>query len=191
MRIDGIILAAGLSSRMKTNKMLLSYRGKSFLQHTVDLVADLPFASRILVTRPDSVVGLWGLQGMRVVFNSHPELGQSSSLRLGLASADGDGYMFFTADQPFLDRTTVERILAAANPESIVVPRYETKMGSPVFFSSAFRTALLAVQGDSGGKSVRETHAERCMYVDVERPDVLLDVDTPEQYAALCAVPKE
>ena len=58
MRIDGIIMASGLSARMGTNKLLLPYKGKAPLQHVLDLVATLPLARRILATTPSTVSGI-------------------------------------------------------------------------------------------------------------------------------------
>lgn len=187
MRIDGIILAAGLSSRMGCNKLLLPYKGKALLQYTLDIAADLPLARRILVTTAATAAGVCIPTGMQVLYNTRPEEGQSSSLRLGLAQADGDGYLFFTADQPLLDKTVVERISAAAGPEHIVVPRCRGRLGNPVFFPALCRSALNALRGDTGGRVVREIFAARCVYIDIANEAALLDVDTYTEYTALCA----
>lgn len=187
MRIDGIILAAGLSSRMGCNKLLLPYKDKPLLQYTLDIAADLPLARCILVTTAATAAGVRIPTGMRVIYNTRPEEGQSSSLRLGLAQADGDGYLFFTADQPLLDKAVVERITAAAGPEHIVVPRCHDRLGNPVFFPAIYRSALAALRGDTGGRIVRETFAARCVYIDIADAAALLDVDTYAEYTALCA----
>lgn len=187
MRIDGIILAAGLSSRMGANKLRLPFRGAPLLRHAVDLVAALPFASRILVTRPESVEGMALPPDFRLIFNDEPEKGQSSSLRLALSQARGDAYLFFTGDQPLLNRDVVERVLAQAATGCIVVPRHAGRPGNPALFPAAFRDELLAVTGDRAGRVVREAHPDRCLYVEIEDGDALLDVDTPEEYEALLA----
>lgn len=187
MRIDGIILAAGLSSRMGCNKLLLPYKGKPLLQYTLDIVADLPLARCILVTTAATATGVHIPAGMHVIYNTRPEEGQSSSLRLGLAQADGDGYVFFAADQPLLDKAVVERIVAAADPEHIVVPRCHGRLGNPVFFPAVCRSALAALRGDTGGRVVREAFASCCVYIDITDVTALLDVDTYAEYTALCA----
>lgn len=185
MRIDGIILAAGLSSRMGANKLRLPFQGRPLLQHAIDLVAELPLASRILVTRGESAEGMEVPAGFHLVFNEAPETGQSSSLRLGLSRANGDAYLFFVGDQPLLSREVVERILEHAGAGRIVVPRHNGRPGNPVLFPAAFRDELLAVTGDRAGRAVREAHAGTCLYVEIEDSNALRDVDTPEDYEAL------
>ena len=187
MHINGIILAAGLSSRMGENKLRLPFRGKPILRHVIDLAAALPLASVILVSREETVADMRLPDNVELVINPDPAQGQSSSLRLGLARADGDGYLFFQGDQPLLDAATVGRVLALADCDSIVIPTHAGVPGNPVFFPANCREALMAVIGDRGGRAVREARPNACRYVEIPAPEPLLDVDTPEQYAALAA----
>lgn len=185
MRIDGIILAAGLSTRMGENKLRLPFRGKPLLQHTIDLVAGLALSSVILVSREPTIAGMRIPDSFHVVFNFDPSGGQSASMRLGLVSACGEGFLFFQGDQPLLDRPTVDSILGQADHESIVVPMHDGIPGNPVFFPACYKDELMAVEGDRGGRSVRDRHPEACRHVNVARPEPLWDVDTPDQYAML------
>lgn len=185
MRIDAIILAAGLSRRMGRNKLLLPFRGKPLLLHALDLALSLPLASVILVSRQETLRGLSLPPGLRVLANPRPEEGQSSSVRLGLDAAAGDGYLFFMADQPLLDKAAVSAVLALADPGTIVVPRHAGRPGNPVFFPALFRDELLATRGDAGGRLVRTRHPEACRYAEVACPDALADIDTPEHYRRL------
>lgn len=185
MNIDAIILAAGLSTRMGCNKLLLPYKGKAILQHTIDLVAALPFHSYTLVSREETLAGLRLPAKFRALLNPAPESGQSSSMRLGLAQAGGDGFIFFQGDQPLLDEATVRSVLALADENSIVVPRHGAVPGNPVFFPGKLKAELMAVEGDRGGRSVRDRHAGICKYVDVPSPAPMWDVDTREKYEIL------
>ncbi len=189
MNIAAVILAAGLSRRMGQNKLLLPFRGGSLLGRTLRLTAALPFSQRILVTSEQVQRAL--LQGgelppdFQVVLNHAAEQGQSVSLRLGTAAASGDGYLFFTGDQPLLDKTVVLSVLECAAPDRIVVPRALGRPGNPVFFGARFREALLDCRGDRGGRGVRDAYPQCCIYLDVPDARCLADIDTPEQYAAL------
>ncbi len=185
MRIDGIILAAGLSARMGENKLLLSCMGRPLLLRALDVALGLALSSVILVTRQETAAGLGIPPKVRLVYNPAPERGLSSSIRLGLGQARGEGYLFFMADQPLLDRATAAAVLALADAASIVVPRHAGTPGNPVFFPAAFRGELMSLQGDLGGRQVRDRHPEACRYVDLADPAPLLDVDTREQYECL------
>ena len=185
MNITGIVLAAGLSRRMGQNKLRMVFGDKPLLMHVLDLAMAAPLGSIILVTREATLQGLDIPHRIRVVFNRHPEQGQSSSMRLGLNAAQGDGYLFFTADQPLLDKSTVMSILAHADGENIVAPIYKGIPGNPVFFPECFRQELMAVRGDVGGKGVREKHPDKTRYVEASDAAALWDVDTYEQYEYL------
>lgn len=187
MNIDGIILAAGLSSRMGTNKLLLPFQGRPILQHVIDLAAALPLCSRVLVTREQTLAAVSVPSGFSVVINPEPGRGQSSSMRLGLERAEGEGYLFFQGDQPLLDAGTVNSVIALADSDSIVVPVYEGTPGNPAFFAARFRDELMAVSGDRGGRSVRDRHFNLCRQVKVTSPWPMWDVDTREKYDAMLA----
>ena len=177
-----IILAAGLSRRMGTAKLLLPIDGAPMLQRTLDLVAAFPFARTILVTIP--MVAQKVKTSAQVIINPTPEAGQSSSLRLGVLAANlGESLLFLTGDQPFLDRETLSAILEADDGQSIAYP--ETAEGlprNPTLFAPRFRAELLALTGDIGGRQLRNRHPEACRPVQVPDEKTLMDVDTPEEY---------
>lgn len=183
--VDGIILAAGLSRRMGTNKLLLPFQGKPLAAHTLDLARSFSFASLTLVIREETAAALNIPDWIRVVNNPAPEEGQSLSLRLGLREAGAKGYLFFTADQPLLDAATVHAVLEHADDDSIVVPVHAGTPGNPVFFAARFREDLLIARGDKGGRDVRDKHPAACRYVPVRHEATLWDIDTEEQYLRL------
>lgn len=189
MRIDAIILAAGLSTRMGRNKLLLPFRGKPILQHVIDLAAALHVGGLvsgvILVSRAATLAGVRTPPSFRVLENPDPARGKSSSLHLGLAEARGDGFLFLQGDQPLLDPETVSLILSKANPETIVVPVHGGAPSSPVFFPSRFKADLLRARGDKGGPDVRDRHAGARLDVQIPDPAPLWNVNTEKEYQAL------
>lgn len=187
--ISAIILAAGLSRRMGRNKLLLPFRGKSLVAWVLSLAVGFSFHEIILVSVPATLDVLQSRNeipdGVKVLVNSTPERGQSASLRIGVESAGGDAYLFFTGDQPLLDRDTIAALLAKDTPGHIVVPTSVHGPCSPALFCATFRDFLLAVEGDAGGRGVREKFPELCIYVNVPNPSLLMDIDTPGQYRRL------
>lgn len=178
-----IILASGLSRRMDgVQKLLLPLGGLPMLQHTLDLVASLPFSRTILVTVP--AVARQLQTTAEAILNPAPEMGQSSSVRLGVQAAlPGTSLLFLPGDQPLLDTATLHAILAADDGASIVYPvTADGTPKSPVLFAPRFREALLTLQGDEGGRQLRRQFPAACRAVPVSSDHILSDVDTPAEY---------
>lgn len=179
-----IILAAGLSRRMGTQKLLLPIGGKPMIQHCLDLAARFPFTRSVLVTTQAIADQVYWMG--EIVINPGPEQGQSTSVCLGVQAADaGDSLFFFMGDQPLLDEATITAILEADNGERIVYPvGADNQPKSPTLFAPRFRADLLALTGDEGGRQVRRQYPAACWPVSVADGRILLDIDTPGEYAA-------
>lgn len=183
MKITAIILAAGLSRRMKRNKMNLQIDGDSMLQTVFDTTFKTRF-DEIIVVRTDEVLPPKG--NYKTVLNPNPELGISSSIRLGIDAADpaSQGYVFLMGDQPFLEVATLKHLkhLFVKRPMRIIVPLYNGKPGSPVFFPAFLKEELRNLSGDKGGRQVMEHHSELVVNATVTSQREGLDIDTKEEY---------
>ena len=119
-RISAILLAAGLSRRMGGDKLLLPFEGKTLLQRAMDLLTELRVYERVLVTTEARLETLVVPPGMRVAVNYEPEVGQSTSVRLGVSASSGDWFLFMAADQPLLEAYDLTPMLELACGGSFV-----------------------------------------------------------------------
>jgi molybdenum cofactor cytidylyltransferase len=187
--MTAVILAAGSSRRFGGKKLLAEISGKPMLLNVVDLVMSIGFKEVLLVYQDEEVKKVIGDRDIRCIYNARAEEGQSTSVICGVLHADQDteGYMFFTGDQPFIDRGTVENVIQAfkAGKGSIVVPKYSGHKGNPVIFSSCWKDRLLSLSGDVGGREIIQENKEKVFFVEV--PDIKkgLDIDTREQYDSI------
>jgi CTP:molybdopterin cytidylyltransferase MocA len=190
--IAGVILAAGASSRMGGHpKALLDYRGETFVARLV----------RVLSGVCDPVIVVLGYDAervrpavdpcARVVINAAPERGQLSSLQTALAQLpqQANGFMFVPVDCPAPSSDTVERVAAsfrARDPRiQFVVPQYRAKHGHPVCASRAIAQEILALPATAQAREVVHGHVAETLYIDVDDPGILTDVDSPERYRLL------
>jgi len=183
--ITAIILASGYSRRMGQNKLLLKYRGKSLIEHTIESIMKCGFAEVIVVAREEEIIEIGNKNGLKVIKNENAVKGISESIKLGVMHAkETEGYMFFTADQPFLDSDTIKGLTVefTENSAYIIIPRYEGKRGSPVIFPSSFKEDFLKLEGDVGGKAIINKNLEKVKFVEVQDSIKLFDVDTIENY---------
>src|SRR5271170_2320625 len=185
-RIVAILLAAGESRRMGYPKPLLRVGDETFIKRTTGLA--LSVASRVVIVvgahadrvraaiAPDSRV--------LVVDNASFERGQLSSLKVGLAVAAGEGadaVVVHLADHPLVlpstFRALADRCGDAARP--IVVARHLGHRGHPVIFGRAVFAELMGAAEELGARVVVNVAPDRVLYVDVDDPGVILDLDTP------------
>ena len=190
--VAGIILAAGRSRRMGSNKLLLDYRGKPILQHVIDTVRCSSLAPLVLVLGADGdrVRSLVDTNGIELVDNKEHERGYGISLQTGLDALRHPcrGAMFLLGDQPLVTPATLGRLLAAfdAEPDRWVAPSYLGRRGNPVITPSCWFDKIYALTGDSGPRAHLKDPAARLKLVEVDDEGVVFDIDRPEDYERLC-----
>jgi CTP:molybdopterin cytidylyltransferase MocA len=187
MKLACLLTAAGSGSRFGEDKLRLSVGDTPMGIHALEVLQQVPFAFRALVTSEDKqyLIEAAKRKGISVVINPNPERGMGSSVRLGtehiLRSGAYDGILYAVADQPNLRAATVERIVQAfaAAPEYIWAPMANGRRGNPVIFPVALFDELLQVTGDRGGRQVISAHGELLRTIRVSEEE-MKDIDTKE-----------
>jgi molybdenum cofactor cytidylyltransferase len=65
------------------------------------------------------------------------------------------------------------------------IPEYQGKHGHPILLGRQMMEAFLRAPETSNARDVEHAHLSEIEYVPVDDPLVAVNVDTPEQYAAL------
>lgn len=190
VEISAVILAAGSSKRFGEPKQLLVLDGKPLLQHVVDVVASCGFAEVVVVlgNGADEIEAALELpEGARVVVNPEFAEGQSTSLRLGLASVTPDSVAaaIFLGDQPRLSRAAIGQVIAAFHASRARVARavYRGTPGHPVIVARDSFEEFGARTGDTGAREFLAS-AEDILEVALDA-DPPQDVDTPSDFDSL------
>jgi molybdenum cofactor cytidylyltransferase len=131
--------------------------------------------------------------GAALVINPDPARGQFSSLRVGLhevLNRGSDAAMVTLVDRPPVRSETIETLEAAferaiAQRKWAVIPEYQAEHGHPVLLGRELLEAFLKAPETSSARDVEHAHQSEIEYVPVDDPLVVVNVDTPEQYAAL------
>lgn len=182
METEGVILAAGKSSRMAGNsKMTMDLGGRTVIERSIDSLR--PFCSRIIVVTGFHAKAVMESAGhcAEAVFVHNPdcEKGMFSSLRLGLRHTKGERVLILPGDCPFITREVCEKLLQGKG--DIVLPAYQGKRGHPVLLS---RRAIEGLLADERCESLQEyIQANGPEIIAVDLPEILWDIDTPEDYA--------
>ncbi len=190
-RIGAIILAAGQSSRMGANKLLMEVGGKPMLRR----VAEAAIASHadpvIVVTghASDAVKASLEDLPLQVTNNSEYSKGLSTSLRAGINGLpeDCDGALVLLGDMPGVKADLIDRMIAAFDPgedRAICVAAHDGRRGNPVLWARRFFPEILAIEGDGGARNLIAAYNELICEIEAADAAPLLDIDTPEALVA-------
>ena len=190
-RIAAVVLAAGLSSRMGANKLLMPLDGKPLLRHAVE--AALASAARpvivVIGNEADKVKRALEDLDVRFVHNADYAKGLSASLKTGIAAVphECDGAMVLLGDMPGIEQTLVDKLIASFDPvegRAICVATRRGKHGNPVLWARRFFPEIAALEGDIGAKSLIATYGELVCEVEASDDAPLIDIDTAAELAA-------
>lgn len=191
--IVGIILAAGDSSRMGTPKALLEFEGGTFLAAVRGRMREAGISEIITVLgRHAEIIKKSGnFEDGVTVINPEPEKGQISSLCRALERipAGGEAALVALVDQPGVKTGTCRALMASwkANRGKIVIPVYKGKRGHPIVLDKKAWPLCFRAPLDKGLHWVIHHESMEILNLTVDDPNVLKDVDTPEDYQKLCA----
>jgi molybdenum cofactor cytidylyltransferase len=192
-RIAAIVLAAGKSSRMGRNKLLLDLAGKPIVAHVLDHVAAIGFAETVVVTGHQAgkvKAALGARPGVKVIEARDHASGMAASLKAGLRalSPDIDAALVMLGDMPQVSADLLRRLIGAYQPlegRAIVLPVAEGKRGNPVLFDRRFFADMLQLEGDVGARHIIGGNAELVAEIPASAREIFIDVDTPEAYRQL------
>ena len=201
---SAILLAAGVSRRMGTLKALLDWQGRFLIIHQIvalreagadEVVVVLGHRADELQARIGVNSDVYALGNVRCVVNADYAQGKTTSIKTGLravsAADDSAGtILFLNVDQP-RSPGVVRRVLSAHHNGGgalITIPTCNGKGGHPIAVSRALYDEMLGItEATQGMRAVTERYKAETQRVELGAPELLWDVNTPEQYQAALA----
>ena len=186
--ICSIVLAAGQSRRMGTQKLLLPFAGSTMIGHILSCVLRSPVQHTVVVVGHGAAAVSATVQefDVAVVTNDYPDGDMLSSIRCGLRALPPgyDAVLVVLGDQPSVTVELITQLIDAysGGHARIVVPTYEGRRGHPMLLAAAFRDEVLGRYDGVGLRGLLESHAEDVLEVPVADDGVVSDVDVPDDY---------
>ncbi len=186
MRFAAIVLAAGKSTRMGVNKLLLNVAGRTILDRLLDALEESLVGEIVVVLGhdPESIRPVAEAHRVRAVLNTGYERGMTSSFQVGLRGLSADAAFLVLGDQLGLDPGLLDSMagLMESDPSALIVsPVHEGRYGHPVLFR---KQLFKEIMGLGEGETVRDVvvrHGGAHRTVE-GGPWSVLDIDTPEDF---------
>jgi len=179
---------------MGSDKALLQYAGRTFLSGAIQLLQSAcDFVVVVTGSNADLLRPVVYENAAYLLRNWQPELGQFSSLRLGLQEVLGrgrDAAWVTLVDRPPAQLQTLAALkhrFLSTSPETTwaIVPEFNGKHGHPVIFGREMIEVFLRADPASNAREIEHQHQNRIEYFSVDDPRVVLNINTPEEYSAL------
>ena len=186
--ISGILLAAGLSTRMGEPKQLLPFGESTIVETVVDSMLGAKFDEVIVVVGHCATQIQEQLSGrpVKIVFNPDYHEGMLTSAQAGIrALKEDDAFALMLVDQPFITSALIDGVIDAyvQTNKGIALPSYNYKRGHPVIFHRRYADDILDLRAEGGGvRTLFKTHGDDIHYLTVDTDRVLRDIDYREDY---------
>ena len=192
--MTALLLAAGLSRRMGTQKLLLPFRGETVLEVVIGNLRAAGLTPILCVLSETTRRELRPLgRDVTVRINPAPERGYASSLAIALdalgraepAALREGPFCLMLGDLPLAQPEDMAQLRAAFQRRpagyTALAPYREGRFGHPIFMEGLWRGRLRSASGDRGGRDVMARFMPEVLTVAGE-DGFFADLDTMEDY---------
>jgi len=192
-KIIGIYLAAGMSSRFGSNKLMMPFR-ESFLG-VIALKAALAsmLEKTIVIARENDQLqwmypGCLNYKKMSIVQCKESSKGQSYSLKCGMRFAEkcgADAVVVLLSDQPFITTQLINQLIQEYKLQetiSFICPTNNDIICPPILINRTIFHYFNQIKGDEGAKSILYSKREQGLFIESNNPLYSFDIDTKNDY---------
>ena len=196
-RIASLIVAAGLSGRMKLFKPLADYKGESFVCNIISklnsvcekIVVITGFNSEKL---KEVVIDTFSdekelLKKLNFVYNENYEMGMFTSLQKGMAEAKKcDWILYHFVDQPGVPNNFYQEFITHIDSKNNwIQPSHTNQHGHPILIGKDLFDLILNSSPDSNLRAISKNPIVKKKYWECKYKEIFQDIDTEEDFSNL------
>ena len=179
--VSAIIPASGFGNRFGGSKIRAQYDGKLFLDNILEVLIKSGINEyKIIINSDDFEFCKNCINEKDIVINKNPNLEMIYSIYLGImSSVESAGYLIFPIDHPFVNSSTVDKLLLtfSSNRNSVVKPSFERKSGHPLIIPKILVNEInLKYQKYSLNEIIKESNL-KTLFVDVDDENILRNIN--------------
>lgn len=189
--ISAIILAAGKSTRMGRQKMLIPWGNITVLESVVQTLQNAGIEDIIVVTNLEISKSISSYQSfdsaqdkLSITVNNNGEMLSSIQAGLRTQKPTAQAALICLGDQPQIEEGSVRAVCEAhlKGKSSLVVPSYQMRRGHPWLAARPLWEEILTMNENQSMRDFLNAHAGQIEYVNLDTPTILQDLDTPNDY---------
>jgi molybdenum cofactor cytidylyltransferase len=183
-----IVLAAGSSTRMKRQKLLLPYNGKTMVEEVIMNAKQVVNENILVVLGSDhyEIRNQISILPISICLNRDYKKGMLSSVICGFKAVpeDAKAVLVFLGDQPQIPSSVAELVIKAwkDSESSIIIPVFEGRRGHPVLIETKYKPEIERLDPDKGLRQLMLDFPGEILEVECSQPEILRDIDTPGDY---------
>ncbi|MFA5328986.1 MAG: nucleotidyltransferase family protein [Prolixibacteraceae bacterium] len=183
-----IVLAAGLSTRMGTQKLLLPFAGKTIIEKVVENIqlSGIKNINVVLGSNAGEITEALKSWQVNLVVNENFRDGMHTSVISGVKSlpSEAKAVMIFLGDQPFIPEKAIATVAKAwkTSGKGIVIPLFDGKRGHPPLYDLKYRDAIVNLAPAQGLRAVAHRFPEDVFEAETFCPEIVRDIDTKSDY---------
>jgi molybdenum cofactor cytidylyltransferase len=187
--IWAIVLAAGKSTRMKQQKMLLPFNGKTIIETVILNI--LPVLNKkilvVLGSHHDEIKKQIGKLPVKTCMNENYAEGMLSSVICGFRAlpVGAEAALVFLGDQPQIPGEVSRLVINAwqNSGKGIIIPVTNGRRGHPVLIETKYKSEIESLDPEKGLRQLMEKFGGDVEEAECNLPEILRDIDTPEEYS--------
>jgi CTP:molybdopterin cytidylyltransferase MocA len=193
-QVSAVILAAGKSTRMGQDKLLLPLVDRPVIRWSIDTFLATDIDHLVVVTPPGgrAIQQILTPLPVQTVTNYDVAGDMASSLRAGIRRLPpfSSGILVSPADMPLVRSETIQRLIDAHRryPGAIFIPCWQGRRGHPTLFP---RQLLAAIHHLPTLRHLLHGHAPSLRHLELSDPGILMDMDTPNDYGLVVTLAGE
>jgi molybdenum cofactor cytidylyltransferase len=186
--IWAIVLAAGVSSRMGTQKLLLPFGDKTVIEKVIEEVESVVQSDIVVVlgSHHDEIREKVGKPAVKFIRNMQYSEGMLSSVICGFKALpdEAKAALLYLGDQPQIPSGVALEVISAwkQSGKGIVIPVYAGKRGHPVLIETRYKKEIEQLDPEQGLRILSKIYSSDVQEVECSYQEILRDIDTPDDY---------
>ena len=183
--IKVILLAAGLSKRMKSeNKLIKLYKNKPLINYSLNVLKKSK-ANKIIIVLGHQYKEVKKIikKNKKIIFtyNKNYKKGMASSIKMGLkkVSKNDDGFIVAQSDMPFVKLSDINKICRSIKTKKFLVHalKYKNRLGNPIGFDISLIKKFKNIKGQFGAKFMVKRLKNRTNFINISSLKSFKDFD--------------